>query len=518
MEYLATELLLPMSRMSSPSEPFSRLSLGSMPPNTRSQSRLHPEHQAEQPEGEESESDDGFEVDEAAGIATFPSGLKYSLDHLAHDTRKSVMKSIEPSSKLVLRTCQSRGEDYLFLLSETIEFNVRMGTSKSRFALPSCSCHNEDVNRSLQQGPCRHTLWLCDQITSQMRPRSETSATPYALGRNGFPENLGNMCDNIPDFKLDVLADSLRCDVHDGQWASPSPRRVQTAREILATVTGTPVDSFRPDLTGLPRDEPNVQTHDLEGTIFRMLLCNSVFFTDFLSDMRSESDLFNLKFRRFRDRADAALAGFDEHVQNPAAAAERTGGPRDKEWCARRLVEIQNQIEDLIFSAGRELSRYDQRAAARTLVHILRQVTARNGVVATAAGLSWRPRVEERNLYDRLISQHPRRVGPGRLVFGRGLGSRGNEEQDDFNENNNFILGVLERIPPRSVSHLVGELDEIEQVLGDSQHGAPERYRHKLRAIRASARSAASVSSSSLASGPKKRAAGGDERVPKRMK
>ncbi|KAI1504436.1 hypothetical protein F5X99DRAFT_40552 [Biscogniauxia marginata] len=459
--------------MSPPTERFSQLSLGSMPPTTRLQSRMQLEEDEETDYDSDTES--GFDVDEENAMVTYPSNMTYSLHALDEDSRQTVINALstDSTSKIVLRGCQSRDHDFIFELSELVEYTVRTGTANSRYAQPSCNC--EQARR--EGPPCRHTLWLCDQITSQMLPYPEESLT---LTVDGYSEQLGNACDQIPEFQFDVLADSLQCDVaSQGQETSPSPRRVQTVREILATLNETPVDEYRPDLFDPKKGKRVVKSGDLEQTIFRMLLRNHEFFSYFLSSMRNY-DLLNHRFRRFRNRADAALAGLDEYTEDHSQQGAL--GRKDVEWCARNLNDICLQISSAIFSTETGLDVYDLRAAARTLIHVLGQVVDRNRDVGPASLAK-----DRRNLYFRLVGDKDRK----------------------------FVLKVLENIQPSAVGHLTPHLVAIEEKI--LRFGAPPSYVNKLRDIISHVRSH-QRSSSGFATGSRKRTGQGQDRRAKRMK
>ncbi|KAI1493146.1 hypothetical protein F5X96DRAFT_267069 [Biscogniauxia mediterranea] len=456
--------------MSSPTERFSQLSLGSMPPLTRLQSRMQEDEETDY----DSDTDSGFDVDEESSMVTYPSNMTYSLHALDEHTRSHVINALstDSTSKIVLRGCQSRGQDFIFELSELVEYTVRTGTANSQYAQPSCNC--EQYRRG--GPPCRHTLWLCDQITSQMLPYPEESLT---LTPDGYSEQLGNACDQIPEFQFDVLADSLQCDLaSQGQETIPSPRRVQTVREMLATLNETPVDEYRPDLFDPKKGKRVVKSGDLEQTIFRMLLRNHEFFSYFLSSMRNY-DLLNPQFRRFRNRADAALAGLDEYAEH--ASEQGALGRKDVEWCARNLNDICLQILSAIFSTETRLDEYGMRAAARTLIHILREVVDRNKDIGPPS----LPK-DRRNLYFRLIGDKDRK----------------------------FVLKVLENINPSAISHLMAHLVVIEEKI--LQFGVPPSYINKLRDIMSHVRSQSS--SSGFATGSRKRTSQGQDRRAKRMK
>ncbi|KAH9902198.1 hypothetical protein F4778DRAFT_113599 [Xylariomycetidae sp. FL2044] len=437
--------------MSSPTEyVFAQLSLGSMPPTTRLQTRRQQEQDDSEPEPQpddshsDSESEPGFEVDESTGVhVTLPSGIKCSLAHLHPQIRHNILTaSQDTSSKLVLRRCQSRNDDYIFLVSELAEYTIRTGVRDSQWTTPSCSCERGERGEM----PCRHTLWLFDRIASQIWDYQKRDITLVGDGYYASdPELDGKPFDFISDFHLDMLADSLHCDVV-GQSDEPNPRRVQTTREILACLNEVPVDEYRPDLFDNPRrGKRAVKKGDLEQTIFRMLISNDEFFHYFLSSMEEDEMVIN-RFRRLQHRADLALAGLRDYASNPAVHGQP--GQKDVDWCARHLDVVAHQLYAAIVRTNRRLRDWELRAAGRTLVHILHRVVDHNTDVGPP---TLGPR-SQRNLYFRLVG-----------------------DRDD-----NFVVKALFSIPPVAVSHLIDELATIEDKI--LRQGAPQSYVARLRA------------------------------------
>jgi hypothetical protein len=129
-----------------PTKRFSQLSIGSMPPMTRLQSRMLQEYSSD--EFDDGSSDIG--LDEDTGEAVFPSKLRYSLSGLDADTRDRVVEAIDVSP-LVLQECQAKDSYVIFQVAELSEYSIRTGTTDSPYSTPSCSCEEES--------PCRHSLW-----------------------------------------------------------------------------------------------------------------------------------------------------------------------------------------------------------------------------------------------------------------------------------------------------------------------------------------------------------------------
>jgi len=466
---------------------MSRLSLEGMSASTDSQNRRLEEDPADS--AYESDIDNSIDFDETTGIATFPSGTRYSVNGLDTGTREAVIKALNTSSKLVLRGCAAREQDYVFLISETIEYHVRTPYGRGLYGGPSCSCRQDERSVGLQH-PCRHTLWLCDQILSHLVP---LPSHPYAWDIDGFPQDKGDVCSFISDYHFDVLADSLRCDIMAGEALKPRPRRIQTAREILATLSETPVDRYRPDLTGESDGKRVVKEGDLEGTIFRMLLRNDSMIAYFLASMRNHEPL-NPRFRHFRDRADTAVNAFDKYVN--ASDPERATLSKDPQWCYTTLKDVCEQVKSVIIYSDRELDDHDRRAAANTLVYILGQVVCRNE--------------EHRATHDGGSNQSHNRGQPGLVrTFSlcRAL---------IIEPNHNFILDVLDEFPLEFIGHLLPELIRIEQMARNTN--IPWTYVKKLGDIISNLDGSGSRSGTEPVESSRKRTSLDSDRYPKRVK
>ncbi|KAI1428215.1 hypothetical protein F5Y12DRAFT_45393 [Xylaria sp. FL1777] len=438
--------------MSLPVELMSQLSLERMSSSSDSQDRRPEEDSAEFTY--RSDIDASMDLDETAGIATFPSGMRYSIDRLDPGTKDAVVRALNTPSKLALRGCSPRGQGYVFLISETIEYHVRAPYGSSPYDGPSCSCRQDEKSVGLQH-PCRHTLWLCDQILSQLVP---LHSEPYTWREDGYTTKHGNVCDFISDFQFDVLADSLRCDIMAGEVSKPRPYKIQAAREILATLSGSSVQQYRPDLTGEIAGKRVVKEGDLEETVFRMLLHNDSLLSYFLASMRNHEPL-NPRFRRFRDRANAALDAFDNYIK--ASDLRRVELSKNPQWCYKTFKDISEQIKSIITYSERELDDSDRRAAANTLVYILDQVVSRN---------------EDHDLVRGRDDGGSRSEGQSRDTRKINLCSELIVESS-----HNFILDILDDLQSEHVDHLLPDLSRIERTLINTD--TPRSYCNKLREI-----------------------------------
>lgn len=480
--------LLASYPMSPPTARFSQLSLDKMPPTTRLQSR------GQQQEGEEelrsgSEVESEFEDDDPSAVIVSPSKLTYSLNELDEDTRDTVIDTFCDPPQMALKAYASRGQYVVFQVAEMLPCWIQAGAEDSPlYAVPTCGCGSNER-------PCRHLIWLFDQLSSQMLTNEGQTLT---MTREGYAAELGNPFSRISDFHIDMLADGLHCNPSSG----PSPRRIQETREILASLNETPLDEYRPDLVddsggGGGNDNDNdddnnnkeededttiIKRRDLEKTIFRMLLHNDDFFSYFLSSMPAD-ELVNNRFRQLEQRVATAFAGLDAYAEDSAsasasasassaaaaaaAAAPQTSSsssrPKNVEWCAAHLALALDQIYATIQHAQTPLSAYEQRAAARAVVRTLEGVVERAG---RDAGSPTLPRAQ-RDLYFCLV---------------------GDRDHD-------FAMRVLNQLPPATLVPWVGRLGAIEDRI--LAHGAPPSYVKKLRSLLARVRSSSSTSSSS---------------------
>lgn len=97
-------ILPPMPPPPPPTERFSQLSIESMPPTTRLQSRTLQDFSSE--ESDDASGDSGLDE----GQIMFPSKLTYSLETLDEDAREHVINAMEDPPQLVLQQCQAKDQ------------------------------------------------------------------------------------------------------------------------------------------------------------------------------------------------------------------------------------------------------------------------------------------------------------------------------------------------------------------------------------------------------------------------
>ncbi|OHW95567.1 hypothetical protein CSPAE12_05736 [Colletotrichum incanum] len=488
-----------------------------MPPTTRSQAQRqslgdvasdYDDNDDNSSSGPETDSDSSLIDDDDSSVVRSPSRLTYRVDKLSADARLRVCEAFRDPPRLYLQYCRLRDDVYAFQMTELVPRSIRIGSPGSPFATPRCSCREQQQKNG---PPCKHLLWFLDQLVKQTLYDHDPTS-PLTMTPDGYPEEIGDPFTDISDFHLDVVADGLRCDVvtpdsedSDEDEEHPNPHRVQEAREMLSAVAASSPEEHRPDLFS---DPPNigkkpVKRHDLEGTIFRMLLDNHEFFHYFLSQMRS-TDPVNDPFRKLSQRVDRVLRELDawafssstsapgDSAPGDSAPGDSAQRPPDVAWAARHITGVVGLIRTAIFKRDRPLEPQERTSAARALVHILAAVVERNrDFVSPRATTTTATSRRDRNLYLRLV---------------------GDRDED-------FVLGVLNLLPPDAAAQFLHSLEDILDQLGIN--GAPASYVEKFRSLISRLRRASGsggVSSSAGAGSKRQGQSQGLDRGSKRMK
>ena len=442
----------------------------------------------------ESEYDEEEDDNDDPDVIVSPSKLTYSLTGLDERGRDNAVDAFS-YPQMTLKVYAPRDQHVVFQVAELSTYNIQTGAEGSPYAVPACTCgcdaEKENEGRGRNTEPCRHLIWLFDQMAREMLI---DDGRPLTMTRAGHAAELGNPFERISDFHEDVLADSLHCNPRDG----PSSRRVQETREMLASLNNIPTEQYRPDLLRLGakmaagREEEGeqeeeeleegevVERRDLEATIFRMLLRNDEFFSYFLSSMPRDEPVHN-RFRRLEQRAAAALAGLDAYTEDPSqpGATSASGRPKDVQWCAAHLALVLDQIYASVQHAREPLEPWEQAAAARAAVHVLEGVVERAG---RASGLPSLPR-GQRDLYFCLM---------------------GDRDRD-------FAIRVLNQFSRATLAPWADRLAAVEDRI--LQHGAPASYVTKLRSLIDRLQDSGSGSAAGA-----KRSGQGSDRAAKRMK
>lgn len=409
----------------------------------------------------------------ASGICIFPSRLSYSLDELDEGTQDEVASIMfHNPPKCILQECRAREEGFIvFQVAELVQHSVRAFQPGSNCNIAPCNC--EEHART--QRPCRHMLWLFDQITNQLVP---TQREPLTLTSGGYPSELGSLYDRINEFHLDMMAEALHSqepvDTEDDNRINP--RRVQAIRDMMASLNAAPAEEYRPDLFANPtKGKRAIKTRDLEGTIFRMLLRNDSFFQYFRSSLKYD-ELLRRPLKKLQWRMETAIAKFDAF--RLALDRPSHGRIKDAQWCAGHLSDVDRQIKSIVLNKDHPFTSGEYHEIINLLVHMIREAVNRNDNIPQEVKA-------QRNLYYVLLGDKDR----------------------------NYITGTLNDIPSEHLFPFTAEINSIIDTLGQVGYGAPDTYIEKLRKIITHARR----SSARTPSGSK-RPSGGQESRPKRMK
>ena len=461
-----------------------------MPPPSRAEARtashaafgqgLDQEESNSDPESDSDVSD--LDDDETATAVRSPTRLIYNLDQLSERRRAAVRDVFNEPPKIALQRCRRIENTYAFQMTELVTRSIRIRAPDSGSPRLSCTCGEDEV-------PCAHLVWLLDQLQKQTLYDHDDSK-PLTMTAEGFAEEMGDPFQKIADYHLDVLADGLHCQVvvEPGAYFDEEldSHRVLESREMLSSIYGMDPEDFRPDVFQDPAPGTKVlKRHDLDCTVFRMLLDNHHFFHYFLSLSRS-TDPINDPFRKIAQRVDHVLRDMDAYSLEEASSSSGTTStatsaepPTDVSWAARHVVGALRLIKSAIYNRDHPPQLHEKISAARTLVHILTAVVDRNR--DAHAGPSRR----SRNLYLNLI---------------------GDGDQD-------FVVAELNLLPPEAASAFLHILEAAHDRIGI--YGAPASYVAKLRALLARLR----TSTAGAPAGLKRYGKGqGTHRGSKRMK
>ncbi|KAK0618454.1 hypothetical protein B0T17DRAFT_537961 [Bombardia bombarda] len=430
--------------------------------------------------------DDNDDNDHTGHVISSPTGLKYNITHVSPKTR-NVARSLfnegrtEASPQISLELCGIKEEDteengifYAFQMHERVPCSVRIGSrSSTRFSNPRCEC---PAARYKNERPCKHIIWLFDHIAKQALfdhdPDSELTLTD-----TGYAQELGeDLFHQISDMRLDVLADSLYCDISPPNYdiAPPSMARVREAREMVAAVVGIQpreLDSYRIDLEETSyTSNSNTLIHrgDVEATLFSLLLASHSLATWVRHELNPSDpaiDPFRLLQRRV-SRIIHELDTYSSSLTNPATSASRRDqgkdleGPRDVAWAATQIQHCVRRIEKIVSRGASPLAPWERASAARALVGILKAVASHS--VESHHGST----LDDRNLYMRLVGNH----------------------------DTGFVYSALDMLVDQS--QFIEELEHVMDLLG--RFGAPASYAAHMRALITRMRSFKSVDSGSL--------------------
>ncbi|KAL6867805.1 hypothetical protein J3F83DRAFT_69859 [Trichoderma novae-zelandiae] len=456
----------------------------------------------------ESCSDESEDEDELSMVVQSPTKLAYSIHRLPEKEQGAVRDVFGEPPAIALQQCRLMDNTYAFQMTELVTRSVRIRATGDGASHMTCSCGHRDGDGDVVE-PCSHLFWLLDRLTKQMMYDYDARA-PLTMTRAGFAEELGDPFTAIAEHHLDVLSAGLHCQVIDPESAygnedELASHRVQESRELLAAVYGVGPEEFRPDLCGrrLLGKKKVVKRNDLDCTVLRMLLDNQHFFNYFQSATSRPQDALSGALRKLSQRIDRVLRRFDAYAADPASARRSAETPPDVSWAANHILGCTKLVRNCIFTRNRPLEPGEADAAARTLVHILSAVVARNHDVPPVPPASDPPLSPS--------STHPVGVPMSRTERNLYLRLIGDADRDAA-----FVLAELNLIPEAASQHL-HTLEDIFEDIG--RHGAPVGYFEKFKVLLGRLRGTRRRSSGGLKrQGDEEEEGGGAFRESKRMK
>ncbi|CAK7239887.1 MAG: hypothetical protein STHCBS139747_001322 [Sporothrix thermara] len=209
---------------------------------------------------EDDENDEDDDEDDDDGPVQSPlTDLFYNVDNLDDETQELVRELFrapapEETPPMVIEWCGISNDPdvFAFQLQELVPRTIRIGSPTSRIPRPSCNCTGTNDT------PCRHLVWLMDQIAKQTLHDHPPDVPLVLDGVTGFPREIGSdVYARIADFHIDILANTLHCGAGPPS-GRPNPHRLREAREILAGLDGVRdddgVDTYAPEI--FDQDQP----------------------------------------------------------------------------------------------------------------------------------------------------------------------------------------------------------------------------------------------------------------------
>lgn len=434
---------------------FSRLSLGSMGPTTRS----HRNQQSspfdsevprsisvppgpfndggaggvsmEEGENDDDDDDDDDDDEDTRTIVSSPNTMiSYDISSLDLDTQSEVRQlfRVTPASEpppLVLQWCQFNQDQednqfYAFQLHEVVPRSIRIGSSTSKYHNAKCNCMEDSPK------PCKHLIYLMDQL-NRITGDKILEEPVQELKPDGASTQMDHPFEKIANFHLDLLASSLHCEVGSPEsQTNINPVRLEETRELLAAVSNSDADDyavqhFRPDIfedrDSLLQEHDIVTDDDLTKTVAKMLMTNNDFFAYFLKLLGPTARTRD-GFRSIQRHVDRVLREVDVYYRGRTTSEEQGAtvvhgaeGPRDVAWAATHIMRAVATIQYLLQNREEAPTPAERASAARTLVQILHTVVFEGNCDMTARGGSRSssstapvPGSVDNNLYLRLMS------------------------------------------------------------------------------------------------------------------
>ncbi|CAK7219586.1 hypothetical protein SCUCBS95973_003865 [Sporothrix curviconia] len=217
------------------------------------------EEEDDEDDEDDEDEDEEDEDDEDDGPVQSPlTDLFYNVDNLDEETQELVRELFrapvpDETPPMVIEWCGISNDPdvFAFQLQEVVPRTIRIGSPTSRIPRPSCNCTGS------ANTPCRHLVWLMDQIAKQTLHGHPPDVPLVLDGDTGFPREIGtDAYARIADFHIDILANTLHCGAGPPN-GRPNLHRVREAREILAGLDGIQdddgVDAYAPEIFGQDR-------------------------------------------------------------------------------------------------------------------------------------------------------------------------------------------------------------------------------------------------------------------------
>ncbi|KAI9717303.1 MAG: hypothetical protein M1812_004830 [Candelaria pacifica] len=341
------------------------------------------------------------------------SGITYDNRELSPTSWEQAITGIHGDFEVDL--CRENEGYYAFQVVEKAGFAVRVGSSKSEYRTPACTCDTFQETKAA----CRHIYWLLDQLTPFYQ--SETASTSLPLNKDGsvFPGSV--TFERITKYGLERRAEQLewpfiRRSETDTTGSSDdgSMSRKDQARDILSIFDdeGALPETYRPEMFADIPEELNEQKdiyvrQDLEATIFRLSVFDDIFFQR-LRKVLGPDLCASVYFQKIRIEARRKLSELD--VFTETGQSDETEFEQNVVWCANALRTVVARIQDSLHARA-QLGRLARTDAVKALIDILQEVCNRNKNVYDE--IDWErevPQAEEeteQNLYLALIGNPP---------------------------------------------------------------------------------------------------------------
>ncbi|KAI9753987.1 MAG: hypothetical protein M1835_000936 [Candelina submexicana] len=341
------------------------------------------------------------------------SGIMYDNRELSPSSWEQAVLGIDGDFEVDL--CRENEGYYAFQVVEKAGFAVRIGSSRSDYKTPACTCETFQETKTA----CRHIYWLLDQLTPFYPNETESTSLPLNKDGSVFPGS--TTFERITKYGLEKRAEQLewpfirRSETETtGSSDDSSMSRKDQVRDILSIFDdeGAMPEDYRPDMYADIPEELNdpkdiYVRQDLEATIFRLSVFDDIFFQR-LRKILGPDLCASVYFQKVRLEARKKLTELDALIKN--GPSDETEYEPNVNWCANALRTSVARIQSSLHARA-QLGRSARTDAVKALVYILQEVCNRNKNVYEE--IDWEreapPDEEEtdQNLYQSLIGNPP---------------------------------------------------------------------------------------------------------------